>query len=146
MNADKGDRTVTVTVDGSARPNPGVRTVAGVVTVTAGDGEGRVVTTRHTFRDVIAGHGCNNSAELHAVLAGLQAVSGLDMGDAVVDVVTDSRVVVELVVERANGRPTTAALAPLVQAVRDQLQAHPRTTLRWRPRRHVADADALARG
>ncbi len=126
---------MSITIDGAARPNPGVRAVG--VVIRFADGR-----EHHLSRRLVGG----NSAELAAVVVALSAVadSGAD-ATTVIDVVTDSRVAVELLCER----PPDAAVAGSVKAARDDalaaLQAFPHARLRWRPRRHTQLADALAR-
>ncbi len=129
---------MSITIDGAARPNPGVRAVG--VVIRFADGR------EHHLSRRLVGLGCGNSAELAAVVVALSAVadSGADAA-TVIDVVTDSRVAVELLCER----PPDAAVAGSVKAARDDalaaLQAFPHARLRWRPRRHTQLADALAR-
>ena len=119
--------------DGSAVPNPG-RIGLGAV-FTAPDG------TRHTLSQAAHETGCNNEAELRALLATLQELKqrGADM----LLVHCDNSVVVEQV-GSSTARPI-ARLAPLFDEARALLNSFDQASLVWIPRHRNSEADALAR-
>ncbi len=119
--------------DGSALPNPG-RMGLGAVMV-APDG------SRHTLSQAPHGTGCNNEAELRALLAALDAVQA--WGASVVEVYSDSSILVEQLAP-VPARPV-ARLAPLYAAARLRLGSFSAVRLHWLPQHRNAEADGLAR-
>ena len=119
--------------DGSAVPNPG-RIGLGAV-FTAPDG------TRHTLSQAAHETGCNNEAELRALLATLQELK--QRGADTLLVHCDNSVVVEQV-GSSTARPI-ARLAPLFDEARALLNSFDQASLVWIPRHRNSEADALAR-
>ena len=128
--------------DGSAVPNPG-RMGLGAVLI-APDG-----VTQYRLSEATTFTGCNNEAELRALLRALQrleeqiAADAVVYGNTTVQIYSDSRVLVEQL-----GTPTVAPierLAPLVDTVRCALQPFQQVDLHWIPRHRNGAADALAR-
>ncbi len=123
--------------DGSAVPNPG-RMGLGALLV-GPDGA-----TRHEISEATHFTGCNNEAELRALLAALQwlAQQG-DAASARVRVVSDSSVLVQ----HLGPQPLApiVRLAPLLDVVRSALQQFAHAELAWVPRHRNTAADALAR-
>lgn len=123
-------------IDGSAMPNPG-RMAVGLV-LTGPDG------SHHRAARRLPHTGCNNEAELTALLYGLQAAQ--QAGAQALRVYTDSHVLLEQLA-LAPGRPPRpiVRLEPLFAQARQALQALGTVQLRWVPRRCNSEADALAR-
>lgn len=119
--------------DGSATPNPG-RMGLGAVLV-APDG------TRHTLSQKAASMGCNNEAELRALMAALQALQA--RGATALQVFCDSRLVVEQL--GCAGAQPVARLAELFDAARALLQSFDHVSVAWVPHHRNGEADALAR-
>ncbi len=119
--------------DGSALPNPG-RMGIGAVLV-APDG------TRHALSRALAERGCNNEAELRALLAALQELKARGATAAVIH--TDNSILVEQLGGGA-ARPI-ARLAALFESARDQLAGFDSIRLAWIPHRRNTEADTLAR-
>lgn len=122
--------------DGSAMPNPG-RMGLGVV-ICAPDG------ALHTFSQATHAIGCNNEAELRALLLALQELQA--RGARALRVHSDSSILVEHLggVARAGLRPI-ARLQALFGQVRSLLQTFGPVELVWIPRHRNGEADALAR-
>lgn len=118
--------------DGSAMPNPG-RMGLGAVVV-APDG------TRQTLSQATHTIGCNNEAELRAVMAALRS---LPAQDCLVEVFSDNSVLVEQLM-RPDVQPI-ARLASLFDEARNMLARFEHGVVRWVPRHRNAEADALAR-
>ncbi|MDX9842316.1 MAG: ribonuclease HI family protein [Aquabacterium sp.] len=118
--------------DGSALPNPG-RMGLGAVLI-APDG------TRQTLTQATHTIGCNNEAELRAVMAALRSLPGTGCG---VEVYSDNSVLVEQLMQ-ANARPI-ARLASLFDEAREMLTHFDPCVVRWLPRHRNTEADALAR-
>ena len=118
--------------DGSALPNPG-RMGLGAVVVSPNGG-------RQTLSQATHSVGCNNEAELRAMMAALRT---LPATGCAVEVYTDSSVLVAQLMQ-AHARPI-ARLAPLFDEVREMLARFDRCTVRWLPRHRNTEADALAR-
>ncbi len=127
--------------DGSAWPNPG-RMGLGAVLV-GPDG-----TVRHQISEATTFTGCNNEAELRALLRALQWLQGqAAAATTAVQVFSDSSVLVEQLAPPA-GAPTLAPiarLAPLFDEARTVLQQFAQVNLQWVPRHRNGAADALAR-
>ncbi len=119
--------------DGSAMPNPG-RMGLGVV-LCAPDG------ARHTFAQATHTTGCNNEAELRALLLALAELQA--RGASALQVHSDS----SIVVEQLGGTPVVpiARLQDLFDQARRLLQTFGPVQLQWIPRHRNAEADALAR-
>lgn len=131
----------TIHCDGSAVPNPG-RMGLGAVIV-APDG------LRHDLSQAAREIGCNNEAELRALMAALlmAQTEGADAA-AQLQVFCDSRVVVDQLAARAEGTPAIrpiARLAALFAAARLLMRQFAAVDLRWIPQHRNAEADALAR-
>lgn len=119
--------------DGSAIPNPGRMGLGAVLT--APDG------TRHTLSLKTTSMGCNNEAELRALMAALEALQA--RGATALQVFCDSSLVVDQL-GRTGARPV-ARLADLFDAARTLLQSFNQVSLAWVPHRRNGEADALAR-
>ncbi len=124
--------------DGSAVPNPGRMGLGAVITAPDGAQQTLSVATHTT--------GCNNEAELRALMAALQALQGRQdqqQADAVLIHSDNSIVVAQL---SRPGEPEVARLAPLFDEARELIGRFAHVQLRWIPRHRNAQADALARG
>ena len=125
-------------IDGSAMPNPGRMAIGAVLTGPDG--------SQHCLGQTLPGAGCNNEAELRAVLAGLHMA--LSLGARHVRIYTDSRWLVDQLADPSllgsRIRPTLR-LSDWLQKVRDALESWEQVEWRWIPRRCNAQADALAR-
>ena len=125
--------------DGSAVPNPG-RMGLGAVLI-APDG-----VTQHRITEATTFTGCNNEAELRALLRALDLLGqllGQDKGAAPVQVYSDNSVLVAQLGTKAT--PPIARLAPLFDEARRQLRGFGPVGLQWIPRQRNGAADALAR-
>ena len=123
--------------DGSAVPNPG-RMGLGAVLVGPGGA------TQHTISEATTFTGCNNEAELRALLRALQWLEPQVVATATtVQVLSDSSVLVEQLGEQAVA--PIARLAPLFDEARRVLQRFAQVDLQWVPRHRNGAADALAR-
>jgi len=120
--------------DGSAMPNPG-RMGLGVV-LCAPDG------ARHRFAQATHTTGCNNEAELRALLLALAELQARRA--SALQVHSDS----SILVEQLGGTPVVpiARLQDLFDQARRLLQTFGPVQLQWIPRHRNAEADALARG
>ena len=122
--------------DGSAQPNPG-RLGLGAVLVGPG-GE------RRDCSVLAPGHGCNNEAELLALIAALQLAQQLDA--RCLTIRTDSQVLLEqLGPPLAKPARPIARLQALFDSARLQMQSFDELVLQWVPRHRNTEADALAR-
>jgi ribonuclease HI len=119
--------------DGSAMPNPG-RMGMGAVLIEP-DG------TRHTLSLATTIKGCNNEAELRALIVALR--DGKARGASALLVYCDSSVLVEQL-GGAAVKPI-ARLAILFDEARALLGSFEQASLQWIPRHRNAQADALAR-
>lgn len=121
-------------VDGTASPNPG-RLGVGLVLV-APDGE------RRELARPLGRNGCNNSAELLAIVEAL--TQARHAGAQCLTIHSDSRFAVDCL----NGRDDTAvpALASLLAETRQTLAGFTMVEIAWLPRHRNGDADRLARG
>jgi len=124
----------TVHCDGSAVPNPG-RMAYGAVIV-APDGR-RTTLSRFTTET-----GCNNEAELRALMAALKEVHAL--GGRELLLYSDNSIVVAQL-DGGRPQPPIVRLAGLVDEVRGLMTCFERVRLTWIPRHRNAEADALAR-
>ncbi|MFZ2388449.1 MAG: ribonuclease HI family protein [Polaromonas sp.] len=119
--------------DGSAMPNPGYMGIGAVFTAPNG--------TRHTLSRATNTKGCNNEAELMALMAALRE---LQMhGATALHVYCDNSVLVEQLSDR-NVKPV-ARLASIFEEARALLKSFDHASLEWIPRHRNGEADALAR-
>lgn len=123
----------TIYCDGSAVPNPGRMGLGAVLT--APDG------TRHALSAPAEGRGCNNEAELRALMAALQHAR--QHGAATLVIHCDNSVVVEQL--SGTAPEPFLRLAPLFDEVRAELRSFASARLVWIPRHRNREADALAR-
>ncbi len=119
--------------DGSAVPNPGHMGLGAVLT--APDG------TRHALSQATHATGCNNEAELLALMMALRQARAC--GATAVLAYSDNSILVEQLGGVAP-RPV-ARLAPLFDKARALLQSFDSVRFAWIPRHRNHDADALAR-
>ena len=119
--------------DGSAVPNPGRMGLGAVLT--APDG------TRHTLSITAEGRGCNNEAELRALMAALQEAR--QRGTIALTIHCDNSVVVAQL--SGTAVEPFLRLAPLFEEVRAMLRSFASARLVWIPRHRNREADALAR-
>jgi ribonuclease HI len=119
--------------DGSAVPNPGRIGLGAVLTEPDG--------TRHTLSQAAQQNGCNNEAELRALLATLQELKS--RGARTLLMHCDNSVVVEQV-GSSTAKPIPH-LASLFDEARALLNSFDQATLMWIPRHRNSEADALAR-
>lgn len=119
--------------DGSAVPNPG-RMGLGAVLI-GPDGE------RHTLSLAPHAIGCNNEAELLALMAALRAAQA--HGATTLQVYSDNSVVVAQL--RGEGDAPFLRLASLFDEARDLLRGFDEIRVDWVPRHRNGEADALAR-
>lgn len=125
----------TAYIDASALPNPG-RMALGAV-ITAPDG------TRQLLSQVCPEQGCNNEAELRALMAVLQTLLGLQARRLAI--FTDSSVLVEQLAPSPRPTRPIVRLADLFDQARAMLAEFEHVQLRWIPRHRNTEADALAR-
>ena len=119
--------------DGSAIPNPG-RMGLGAVLV-APDG------TRHALSQATHTTGCNNEAELGALVMALNEARA--RGATTLQVYSDSSILVEQLGGLA--KPCVERLESLYAAARVLLESFGEVQLQWIPRHRNGEADALAR-
>ena len=122
-----------INCDGSAMPNPG-RMGLGVV-LCAPDG------TCHTLAQATHTTGCNNEAELRALLLALGELQA--RGASALLVYSDSSILVEQLCGKAA--PPIARLNDLFDEARTLLQSFAQVSLQWIPRHRNTEADTLAR-
>lgn len=97
--------------------------------------------TRHTLSQVTSTRGCNNEAELRALMAALQELQM--RGATALLVYCDNSILVEQL-GGANVKPV-ARLASLFDEARALLKSFDHASLAWIPRHRNGEADALAR-
>jgi ribonuclease HI len=119
--------------DGSAKPNPGRMGLGAVFTEPDG--------TRHTLSQATTTKGCNNEAELRALMAALRELQTCDATALLV--YCDNSVIVEQL-GGTNVKPV-ARLASLFEETRALLRSFDHASLQLIPRHHNGEADALAR-
>ncbi len=125
--------TWTIHCDGSAVPNPGRMGLGAVIT--APDG------TRQTLSQAPHATGCNNEAELRALMAALRALPTPQARTLLV--YSDNSILVE---QLGGTKPQPIArLAALFDEARDLLASFEHVQLQWIPRHRNLEADALAR-
>ena len=125
-------------IDGSAKPNPGHMSVGAVLTGPDG--------SRHTLGLPLPGLGCNNEAELCALLEGLQLA--LRQGAQQLRIYTDSHWLLEQLAQPqllGTHIRATQRLADWLHTVRAVMAHFEQLQWRWIPRHCNAEADALAR-
>lgn len=120
--------------DGSAQPNPG-RMGWGAVMV-APDG------SRHVLSETAPDRGCNNEAELRALMAALRHLAA--QGATAARFYSDNSILVEQLKSESD-MPPVARLAPLFDEARALLAMLAHSSVHWLPRHRNAEADALAR-
>lgn len=121
--------------DGSAIPNPG-RMGLGALLV-APDG------TRHPLSQATHTTGCNNEAELGALVMALNEARA--RGATALQVYSDSSILVEQLGETPQPKPPIERLEALYGAARALLKSFDQVRLQWIPRHRNGEADALAR-
>jgi len=137
MHANDKAGTWLIHCDGSAVPNPG-RMGLGAVLV-GPDG-----TTQHHISEATTFTGCNNEAELRALLRALQWLEPkVDPASITLQVVSDSSLLVDQL--GALTAAPIARLAPLFEEARSVLQRFAQVDLQWVPRHRNGAADTLAR-
>ncbi len=119
--------------DGSALPNPGKLGIG--VVLLAPDGR------RSEQSALIAGIGCNNEAELHALCAALDMAFAVGARDLLLR--GDSDVALRYV--RGPDLTRVARLQTLIESARDRLRRFDQVQLLWVPRHRNLDADRLSR-
>jgi ribonuclease HI len=122
-----------VHIDGGAVPNPG-RMGVGAVMI---DPHGR----RHTLSLACHATGCNNEAELRALMSTLEALQSF--GATTLLVHSDNSILVEQL--SADNIPPIARLAALFDQARALIASFEHVGLKWIPRHRNGEADALAR-
>ena len=120
-------------VDGTALPNPGRISLGLVLTAPDGNSEQR--------EQLLDRRGCNNEAELRALLAGLAWTR--EAGIRSLTIFSDSDFVVRHV--RGEQRTQITHLAALIAEAQSALTHIPAHQLNWIPRHKNSQADALAR-
>lgn len=137
MNDDTQQTGWVIHCDGSAWPNPGRMGLGAVLTGPDG-------AIRHQISEATTFSGCNNEAELRALMQALQwlAQQGLT-ASATVQVFSDNSVLVEQL--GVHPAAPIARLAPLFDEARSALDRFHSVRLQWIPRHRNGAADALAR-
>lgn len=123
--------------DGSAVPNPGRMGLGAVLTGPDG-------TVRHQISEATTFTGCNNEAELRALMQALQWLTQQELATSTpVRVFSDNSVLVQ----QLGSQPVApiARLAPLFDETRQALQLFPQVQVQWIPRHRNGAADTLAR-
>ncbi|MDO8768916.1 MAG: ribonuclease HI family protein, partial [Burkholderiaceae bacterium] len=119
--------------DGSAMPNPGRMGIGAVITEPNG--------SRHTLSQATNTKGCNNEAELRALMAALRELQ--TRGARALLAYCDNSVLVEQL-GGVDVKPV-ARLASLFEEARALLKSFDHASLQWIPRHRNGEADALAR-
>jgi ribonuclease HI len=119
--------------DGSASPNPGRMGLGAVLMEPDG--------TRHLLSQATHSSGCNNEAELLALMLALRELRA--RGATTVLAYSDNSILVEQL-GCANTKPVSR-LATKFQEARALLSLFDHADLRWIPRRRNSEADELAR-
>ena len=123
--------------DGSAVPNPGRMGLGAVL-------RGPDGAAPHHISEATTFTGCNNEAELRALIAALQwLVEQVPAAATTVQVFSDNSVLVAQL--GASTVQPIARLAPLFDEARHALQGFAHAQLQWIPRHHNSAADTLAR-
>ncbi|GGH51151.1 hypothetical protein GCM10010975_04590 [Comamonas phosphati] len=123
-------------IDGSALPNPGPMSLGAVLRLPDG--------ARHTLSRNLRRSGCNNEAELLALIAALREAQALGVHH--ITLRTDSSVLVEQL-GGPGPRPTRPILRlePLFAQARRLMGEFEEIRLQWIPRHRNQEADTLAR-
>ncbi len=124
--------------DGSAIPNPGPMSLGVLLQLPDG--------SRHTLSQDLHRSGCNNEAELRALMAALQQAHAL--GARAIAVRSDSSLLIEQLRPLQPGqRPAApiARLAELFDGARAWLARFDSVQWQWIPRHRNSAADTLAR-
>jgi ribonuclease HI len=119
--------------DGSAKPNPGPMAIGAVIIEPGG--------RRHTLSQATHTRGCNNEAELRALIAALELLETL--GATSLHAYSDNSILVEQL-GSAPCKPI-ARLDALFGQARAMLSSFDHVRLQWIPRHRNGEADALAR-
>ena len=119
--------------DGSAVPNPGRMGLGAVMRSDGGE--------EHTISVLAEGRGCNNEAELRALMAALHFLQ--QRGATAIVAHTDNSILVAQLGEAEA--PPVVRLAPLFDEARALLRSFAAHRLVWLPRHRNQEADALAR-
>ena len=100
---------------------------------------------RHEVSINTHAHGCNNEAELRALMAALASV--LSMGGRCVRVMSDSSLLVERLGPSRLGvpQPPMARFQSMLDAAQALMSRFEQVELLWVPRHRNVEADALAR-
>lgn len=123
-------------LDGSALPNPGTMTLGAVLQMPDG--------TRHTLSKNLQRRGCNNEAELRALMAVLTLAQSLSARHLTIR--TDSSVLIEhLGPPGPKPRRPIERLESLFVEARALMAWFDEIVLQWIPRHRNVEADALAR-
>jgi ribonuclease HI len=99
--------------------------------------------SRHLLSEAATERGCNNEAELRAVMAALHRLQ--QQGVTAACVYSDNSIVVEQLGGRGDDPPPVARLAALFDEARALMGSFERASVHWLPRHRNAEADALAR-
>ena len=120
--------------DGSAEPNPGERSIGGLVYDTHGN-------LLYSFSDKI-GYGTNNEAEYEALIKVCTFIRNHGVWD--VDIKGDSLLVINQVTNKWKCK--TPRLIPLKRKVQEMLTSDVKFTLNHVPREQNTLADRLSKG
>ncbi len=123
----------TIYCDGSAMPNPGRMGIGAILIEPDG--------TRHELSVATHAIGCNNEAELRALMASL--VQLRQQGARALRVHSDNSVIVAQLSD--SGAKPIARLAPLFDEARTLFASFDSVQLQWIPQHRNGEADALAR-
>lgn len=107
--------------------------IGAVITAPSGD--------THTLSKKLATRGCCNEAEAHALTTAAEAA--LKLGATALHIVVDSTSLIDEIT--TDKRTKVARLTQAYDHARLALSRFERVHLQWLPRRHNAQADALAR-
>jgi ribonuclease HI len=125
----------TIYCDGSAMPNPGFMGIGAVIIEPSGQ--------RHLLSRATHAKGCNNEAELRALIAALERLESLGTASSRLQVYSDSSILVEQL-GGAQAKPIVRLEAMFAQA-RALLSSFDQVRFQWIPRHRNGEADALAR-
>ncbi|CAN7168519.1 ribonuclease HI family protein [Acidovorax delafieldii] len=123
--------------DGSAGPNPGRMGLGAVLTGPDG-------TVRHQISEATTFTGCNNEAELRALMLALQWLAQQGIATSTqVHLFSDNRVLVEQL--GSHPKAPIERLAALFDEAHQALRQFPQAHVQWIPRHRNGAADTLAR-
>lgn len=120
--------------DGSAEPNPGRMGMGAVITAPDGSRQTRSLTCSE--------RGCNNEAELRALMAALRTLDAKQV--RTVHIYSDNSILVSQLDGHCQ-QPPVARLSGLFDEARALLATFDLALLSWIPRHRNGEADALAR-